>query len=242
MPPDTVVDHQLLPRVRELRDTGLSVKRIARTLGEPPATVASLVRAVAEQDRVVHTDPGVVGCWVSPGWSHGLSVDGHEEWRDVENPGDGPGGMACVAVARRERTERVSVAGYLVDTHCLGVKNALGPRRVHDRDLPAFVQTFFRAFDPGGSPLPAPLELARHLVYGGVDAARSLGFEPHPDFAAAAGHLGAWTETSAITFGNYGVPFYVEGPYDDASSVLRTLSSTVGEGNFHFLASAPALL
>lgn len=64
-----------------------------------------------------------------------------------------------------------------------------------------------------------------------------VGFEPSPDFAPAAGHLGPWAEDSAITFGRDGVPFYVQGPYDDARAVLRTLTSTVGEGNFHFITS-----
>ncbi len=137
-------------------------------------------------------------------------------------------------VARRHRTNRVSVCGYLVDTYCLGVKDTLGPHVMSDRDLPAFVHAYFDAFGPAGLPLRAPLELARHLVYGGVDAARRLGFEPHADFAAAAEHLGPWVEASAITFGKDGAPFYVAGPYDHAEAVVSTLTASVGEGNFTF--------
>ena len=81
----------------------------------------------------------------------------------------------------------------------------------------------------------APLELTRHLVYGGMTARRP-GFDPHPDFAAAADHLGPWTESSAITFGKSGAPFYVAGPYDHAGAVIATLTETVGEDNFTFVA------
>jgi len=42
-----------------------------------------------------------------------------------------------------------------------------------------------------------------------------------------------WTETSRITFGRDGVPFYVSGPYDNPRSVVRTLDRTCGEGNYH---------
>ena len=65
---------------------------------------------------------------------------------------------------------------------------------------------------------------------------RGLGFDPHPDFAAAAGHLGSWIGPGAISFGKDGKPLYVFGPYDDHRSVVRTLKRTVGRGNFEVLA------
>jgi hypothetical protein len=234
-------EEELLRQVRQLRHAGLSVKQIARELGENPRHVASLVNAAAAEDTPHEADPDVVGCWVSPGWSIGLTVKGHPEWRDSEDSGDFPGGMAAVLVARRHRTNRVSVCGYLVDTYCLGVKDALGPRVMSDRDLPAFIQAYFGAFEPAGPPLRAPLELARHLVFGSVDAARRLGFDPHPDLASAADHLGPWDADSAITFGRDGVPFYIAGPYDDAASVIATLVRSVGEDNFTFVAPAAAV-
>jgi hypothetical protein len=230
----TVTSHpaSLRQQVRDLRERGMSVKQIARTLGVSASDIAPLVNAIAAEDSPPEMDPGVVGCWVSPGWSIDLTVHGHPEWRDTDDTADFPGGIAAVLVARRHRTNRVSVCGYLVDTYCLGVKNALGPRVLRDRDLPAFVHVYFDGFEPAGPPLRAPLELARHLVYGGVEAARWLGFDPHADFAAAAGHLGPWTGNSAITFGENGAPFYLAGPYDNAGAVIATLTETVGEDNF----------
>jgi hypothetical protein len=234
----TVASHLVHVRqqVRDLRERGMSVKQIARTLGEKANDIAALVNAIAAEDTPQQTDPGVVGCWVSPGWSIDLTVRGHRDWRDSDDVGDFPGGIAAVLVARRHRTNRVSVCGYLVDTYCLGVKDALGPIVMSDRELPAFVHAYFGGFEPAGPQLRAPLELARHLVYGGVDAARQLGFEPHADFAAAAEHLGPWTESSAITFGKGGEPFYVAGPYDHVHAIIATLTQSVGEDNFTFVA------
>ena len=131
----------------------------------------------------------------------------------------------------------MSVCGYLVDVYCLGVKDALGPDVMNDRDLPAFLRMFFSAFGDATAPIEAPLDLARHLVWGAVDHARRLGFEPHPDFAPVSGHLGTWAEASAITFGRDGVPYYVSGPHDNPRTVITTLTRTVGEGNFHYLAA-----
>jgi len=234
----TVTSHpvSLMRQVRDLRERGMSVKQIARAVGEKAGDIAPLVNAIAAEDTPQETDPGVVGCWVSPGWSIDLTVHGHPDWRDCDDTSDFPGGIAAVLVARRHRTNRVSVCGYLVDTYCLGVKDALGPRVMSDRDLPTFVHVYFDGFEAAGRPLRAPLELARHLVYGGVDAARRLGLDPHADFAAAAEHLGPWTESSAITFGKRGAPFYVAGPYDHAGAVIATLAETVGEDNFTFVA------
>lgn len=225
---------ELVDRVRALRVAGRSPKDIARAIGLRPSEVAPIVRALARETAAAETEPAVVGSWVSHGWSAGLTVDGHPEWPD--HPRDlGEKGLACVAVARRHRPQRVSVCGYLVDVYCLGVKNALGPKIMNERDLPAYLDMFFAAIQQGEPPLEVSLDLARHLVWGAVDYARALGFEPHRDFRPAAGHLGEWQETSAITFGQDGMPLYVSGPHDNPGAVMRTLRRTVGEGNFHFL-------
>ncbi|MBV9160980.1 MAG: helix-turn-helix domain-containing protein [Pseudonocardiales bacterium] len=236
MTTDRMLDEDLRRRVRKLRAAGRSPKKIARALGVRPATIAPLVRTLAQQDAATQQEPAVVGCWVSPGWSTALTINNHEDWPDVAIPHGGPEGVACVVVARRYRAQQVSVCGYLVDVYCLGVKNALGPRIMNERDLPAFLRRFFTPFNKVSPPLAAPLELARHLVWGAVDYARRLGFEPAPDFARAAGHLGLWQQISAITFGRHGVPFYVSGPFDNPARVICTLTSSVGEGNFHFIA------
>lgn len=223
----------LVERVRTLRRAGRSPKQIARALGVRPAVVAPVVRALAAQEWDSATERRVVGCWVSPGWSSALTVDGHPDWPADRRDDPSRSGLAGVLVAREGARGRVAVCGYLVDTYCLGVKDALGPRVMSRHALGSFVGLFFGAFD--GDPLPASLELAQHLVLGAVDYARALGFEPHPDFEPARGHLGAWHGPSDIGFGRDGKPFFVQGPYDDSSRVMATLQRTVGLDNFHFL-------
>ena len=109
---------------------------------------------------------------------------GHPDWLLHEDRAAGIDGLAAVLVARKHRYGKVSVCGYLADLYCLGVKNALGPEIVDDLRLEGFVRDFFSGYD--GDPVEVPIELAREVVLGSAGYARSLGFDPHPDFAAAA--------------------------------------------------------
>ena len=226
---------ELLDEVRRLRATGASPKEIARALGVRPAAVAPLVRRVAAETPVPPPERGeVVGCWVSPAWSRELLVEGRHGWDDVDLGPEGPAGIALVLVARAARGDEVSVAGFLVDTFCLGVKGTIGPQRMRRRDLPAFVRTYFRAFP--SPPLRAPLDLAQHLVLGAVAFAAGLGLDPHPDFAAVREHLGELREPCAIRFGRHGRPLYVSGPFDDPPAIMRTLEASVGSAGFSIAA------
>lgn len=231
-------DDELLARVRQLHAQGLSTNAITRALDTSRGRVAPLVRTVVREQRKSTSTPPVVGCWVSAGWSDGLAVPQDRGWPDVE-PDAESSGLAGVLVARAH--PRVggdtTVCGYLVDTYCLGVKDALGPRALSRSGLRRFVDRFFDGF--GRPPVEAPADLAQHLVLGAVAYARRLGFEPHRDFRPAAGHLGELTGPSAIGFGRDGKPEYIQGPYDDAARILRTLEANVGRDNFHFTVQVP---
>lgn len=227
-------DSQQASGVHALRAQGLGPKQIAHRLGMRPAEVLALL------NRPLTETPGQrtpeVRCWVSSSWAKELRVNGLSEWPGLDDDSAALGGLVCVLVARRHRHDKVSVCGYLVDVHCLGVKNALGPRLMDEPDLVAFRRYFFGAFD--ADPVAAPLELAQQLVFGAVDYARGLGFEPHADYADVVGHLGDRVLGCDIEFGRDGMPFFVQGPYDDARHILQTLDASVGPGNYHFLMTA----
>jgi hypothetical protein len=70
-----------------------------------------------------------------------------------------------------------------------------------------------------------------------VTYARGLGFEPHPDFAATAPHLGTSSAPAPIRFGREGKPFYVQGPHDNPRVVIRTLEASVGAGSYDYFAA-----
>jgi hypothetical protein len=176
-------------------------------------------------------------CWINPGWRHGLRIEGHDDWpRDGGAPSEASdSGVALVLVARPSGYDRLMTCSYLVDTWCLGVKNAGGPKRMGRRELEALRR---QCYAPWRSPgIPIPLELAQHLVLGAVAFAQRLGFEPHGDFKPARSVLGSWEGPSAITFGMDGRPHYINGPYEDPERVLATLERAVGRGAFHYTVS-----
>jgi hypothetical protein len=224
---------ELVDQVRQLRGEGRSPKQIARALGMTPSAVAPLIRAVAAQSAAA-TPPALLGCWVNTGWSRGLLIDPVQRWEDRVPADDEAGGLVSVLVARRHRFDKVSMCGFLTDVYCLGVKNVLGPDITDEVGLRQFVPTYYTAYPHGWQ--SAPIELAQHLVFGAVAYARGLGFEPHRDFADAAGHLGDWEGPCAITFGKDGKPFYISGPNDNPRQVVKTLEHAVGPPpNFDFV-------
>ena len=169
-------------RIRTLRAKGLSPKDIARVLGVPPATAARLVRAIAAEQSTDPAQREVLHCWVNPGWSVGLTIHGRPDWVDPPQPETGAEGLVAVVVARDAGRSRVSVCGYLVDVYCLGVKDTIGPRVMNTDQAAQFTRRFYDAYQ--AAPVAAPLDLAQSLVHGAVEYARTLGFDPAPDFDA----------------------------------------------------------
>jgi len=230
-----VLDNKLLDAVRDLRREGRSPKEIARALGGRPCVVAEAVRMLAREaaESSPAPKPEVARCWVNTDWHNEVIVEGHAEWPRGDGVARGCDGLVTVLVARERRQGKFSVCSFLVDTHCLGVKETLGPRVMDESGLADFKELIFS--DYALPPLAAPMDLAQHLVFGAVQYALELGFRPAKDFARCAGHLGVWRGESAIRFGRLGKPMYVAGPYDDVRLVMRTLERNVGRGNYDFL-------
>jgi hypothetical protein len=158
------------------------------------------------------------GCWIMAGWQEA--------------------GITPVVVARQQEPNRVMFGVYMVDLYCLGVKNAYTRTDYSvsrfERDLPQLC---------AGAPEKCSVELAHEVIYGGLEYAEKLGFQPHPDFKKQMADLlldppDAHPRQDHVAFGKDGKPFYVAGPYDDkvkTSLVFSTLKRTCGEGNFDFL-------
>ena len=224
---------QLFDRVRELREAGRTPKEIARALKMPPSAVAPLIRSVAAAEGRTRED-ALIGCWISPGWSSSVQAPERPDW-----PGSGPSertgqsGLVIVLVARDRGGSTAGVCFYLVDTWCLGVKDAAGPRSMNRRRLGGFIQQIFGAWDEPA--VEVPLDLGRQIVYGAIGYAGELGFEPHEDFEPAAGYLGAWDGKCELTFGRDGKPMYISGPHDDADKIIRKLHRDLGGGNYDFV-------
>lgn len=148
-------------------------------------------------------------------------------------------GMASILLSRRQPDGNIVFGDYLVDTLCLGLKSTfcnanLSPRR-YEAELKAGA---YRTDDPVDCPLP----LAHAIIYGGIDYAAGLGFEPDKSFGLSRHVLeerSAFEEVPEVEFGRDGKPLFVSGPHDNMAFVLRKLGKTVGEGNYDFIVGGP---
>jgi len=145
-------------------------------------------------------------------------------------------GLACIVVTRSQENGKNMLGAFLVDTSCLGVKNAfcnegLGRRRIEDQLLPRYYQN--------EEPTRVGINYVKEIIYGAVDYAKSLGFDPHPDFELSRHMLGPEeiNRTRDLKFGGAeGKPLYIAGPDDDAATILQKLRQRLGKDGFHFIA------
>jgi hypothetical protein len=163
-------------------------------------------------------DYPIYGCWIMSGWQDQ--------------------GITPVVVAREQEPGRVMFGVYMVDLYCLGIKDAFtrtdSSLSKFERDLPKFC---------AGAPQQCSVELAHEVIYGALEYAEKLGFQPHPDFKKQMADLmldppEAHPRVDHVSFGKDGKPFYVSGPYDDerkSRHVFNTLMRTCGEGNFDYI-------
>jgi len=159
------------------------------------------------------------GCWIMANWQEM--------------------GITPVVVARKQDNGRILFGMYMVDFYCLGVKDAYTRTDYSlnrfERELPKLCIE---------QPAPCTAELAHELIYGALEYAHKLGFEPHADFYQQKADLvldppDAHPRVNKLKFGKDGKPFYISGPYDSQmkiQAILSTLRRTCGDGNFEFLA------
>ena len=147
-------------------------------------------------------------------------------------------GLACIVATRSQHNGRAMAGVFLVDIFCLGVKNAFcnegcTKRQIEDELLPRYYLN--------EEPMRIGINYAKEIIYGAVDYARSLGFEPHPDFDLSRHVLGTeeFSRTRGVQFGGpRGKPLFIAGPDDDVPAVLRKLREKLGEDGFEYITPA----
>lgn len=139
-------------------------------------------------------------------------------------------------VARFKASGEAEVGVFLVDVYCLGVKSAFFARIWADE----YEQRLVNDLERQEGKVAIEPACARKLVEDAVTYARSLGFEPHPDYKQGArvfGGINPATCSRSFVFGDNGKPHYVQGPQDSsafAAHALHTLKRRLGMGRFNF--------
>jgi hypothetical protein len=145
-------------------------------------------------------------------------------------------GMGQLILARKQPEGRIAMAVFLLDTYCLGVKNALW-RLMGEADYRSFVRDQERK--PGGLHQVTPEHFAK-LIYGAVDYAHSFGFAPHADYRPAKMLLQGIDPalcTDTFEYGKDGKPFYISGPHDSPDKI-RSIMHRIQDAGGHFLVAA----
>ncbi len=147
-------------------------------------------------------------------------------------------GIGWIIVTRfKSRRTRAETSVFLVDTHCLGVKNVI----VHDGPVELYRSRILERAQQEDDVIAVEPCCARKLVERAVAYALNLGFPPHPDYKKGArvfGGIRAEDCPREFTFGQDGKPLYVRGPHEtelQAQAIVNHLMRRCGEDNFHYL-------
>jgi hypothetical protein len=76
-----------------------------------------------------------------------------------------------------------------------------------------------------------------NIIYGGIEYAEDLGFEPHKDFKVTEFLLPPVEEVPflPIEFGQQGRPYFYAGPHDNIPKIKAILDKSVGPGAYGFM-------
>lgn len=149
-------------------------------------------------------------------------------------------GMGTLILARGGTMGPVSVAVFLLDAYCLGVKDIIHQSVGSDR-LQQIIDKL-----AGSAPLrPVEPAYARKLLHDLVRWAATFGFHPPREFAAAERLFGSVDPQACdvkFEFGKDGKPFYVSGPAESPTTVRRRMNQLLerlGPDGFEYLVQVP---
>ncbi len=153
----------------------------------------------------------------------------NDDWKD--------NGIANVIVARKHSNGNITLAIYLVDLYCLGVKDTMYMFNIDENSYRERLHNF-----PGGSVLSEiDYTLAHNIVFAAIEYAGDYGFSPHKTFTSVTKYMleedTDEIELIDIECGLDGKPSFFEGPNDNSSTVsriLKQLERIAGKGNYDF--------
>lgn len=139
-------------------------------------------------------------------------------------------GEGHVIVTRRHTGGRISIALYLVDIFCLGVKNSLYRLRLEEDELEEMLNNIPSLHE-------CSYDEAHNWVYGAIAWAEEAGIEPDKSFAITKYMLEEDTDNVPLIeydFGYNGKHFLMANNNLEASRYLPLMKKNLGEGNYTF--------
>jgi hypothetical protein len=175
-------------------------------------------RSAADKKRLVKSSNEfpVAGCLINTDWQES--------------------GLANILISRRLGNGNLIIGAYLVDTGCLGLKSTFCNAEISPEQ---FENDLFPKHYPDRNPLSIEIDHAKEIIFGAIEYAVKLGFDPDPSFNLSRYVLGSkeLTQHGNIRFGGpEGKPFFVAGPNDDAPRIIQRLTQRLGKDGFNFMA------
>lgn len=145
-------------------------------------------------------------------------------------------GMGYLALARKAVDGRMAVITFLLDVHCVGVKDVI-VRLAGAHEIEEFIDRLNEA-----QPMVAiEPSRARKLLRDLVAWSRSIGLAPHPEYATAEplfGDVSADACDESFSFGKDGKPCLIPGPGDTRARTrkrIEALRRTLGDDGFDYM-------
>lgn len=148
------------------------------------------------------------------------------DWKEI--------GISTVCIVRKMPSGKLLIGSYVVDIFCLGVKDTLFFFGIEPDNI--YEEVLERAYG-GDNFEEIDANLAQNIVWGALEYAEDLGFNPHRDFEVTEYLLDPADKIKyvEVEFGKDGKPFYFSGPYDDADKIFSKLVKKLGVDGFHFV-------
>ncbi|MDE6286799.1 MAG: DUF1186 family protein [Muribaculaceae bacterium] len=155
----------------------------------------------------------IAGCYVNNDWQNA--------------------GEASVWVTRRRPDGNLTIASFLVDTFCLGVKDAFFRANISPEHLEVYLDDLRSSCEVE----QISYDEAHNIIYGAIAFAEEGGVDPAKDFYPAGYILEEDTDDVPLieyTFGKDGKHFLVIGEDRSEARYINTLQSKLGD-NFEFV-------
>ena len=148
----------------------------------------------------------IVECFITP------------DWEDC--------GECNIFVARQHTNGNYTVGVYLVDTFCVGIKDADYRFNIDDDEYTELKERFPGNFES------VTYNEAHNIIFGALEYAEDLGFKPHKDFGVAQYILEEDTDDIPLIeyeFGDNGKPHLIVNSRFEANRYLPILQKAVGD-------------
>ena len=142
-------------------------------------------------------------------------------------------GLTLGLIIRKQPGGKFMFASFVVDRHCLGVKDATTNCNFEEEQIEEITEKL----SMNGRIKKVSPAFFHNLIYAALDFADENGFKPHLDFKLAEYVLDPELIDDGIDdieVGLYGKPYFINGPYDDVDKIIAMLNKNVGEGNYDY--------